>query len=45
MRATLLDWVLDVTRELGYLRQTFHLTVYFIDKFLSLTLNIEVAHL
>jgi hypothetical protein len=36
MRAVLLDWMMEVSAEFGLKRETFHLAVWYVDRFLSL---------
>ena len=35
MRTILLNWILEVTAQLGFKRETYHLTVFLIDTFLQ----------
>ena len=35
MRSILLDWMMQVCQELGFLRLTFHLSVDILDRFLG----------
>lgn len=36
MRAILIDWMMEVTAEFSLKRETFHLAVWYVDRFLSL---------
>lgn len=37
MRIMLLDWVMEVCNEFRFKRQTYHLAVYYIDRYLERT--------
>ena len=41
MRAILLDWMIEVSAEYGLKRETFHLSVTYIDRYLSLQPNVS----
>lgn len=45
MRKILLDWIIEVTSQLHFKRQTFHLTVALLDSFLTLYHNLELNKL
>ena len=37
MRVILVDWMMEVSEEFRLKRQTFHLSVHLLDKYLSIT--------
>jgi hypothetical protein len=44
MRTILLNWILEVSAQLGFKRETYHLTVFLIDNFLQKSENLETKH-
>lgn len=43
MRKILLDWLCEITSQLGFKRETYHLSVILVDVFLSKTENIQTC--
>ena len=43
MRTILLNWILEVTSQLGFKRETYHLTVFLIDSFLQNYENLQTS--
>ena len=41
MRAMLVDWMMEVCNEFTMKRETFHLSVNYVDRILSLMINIQ----
>lgn len=40
MRKVLLDWMWEMSAELGFKRQTYYLAVNYTDRFLSIVTNV-----
>jgi len=45
MRAELIDWLMDLSYQMGLKRNTFHLSICLLDKFLSLETKIDTGKL
>lgn len=43
MRGILLNWILEVSAQLGFKRETYHLSVFLIDRFLQMYENLQTG--
>ena len=40
-RAVVVDWMMEITTEIGFKRETFHLAVNYLDRYLNRVPNVE----
>ncbi len=42
MRRMLVDWMMEVSEEFAFKRETFHLSVFFVDRYLSIQADFQL---
>lgn len=45
MRAILIDWIMEVCNEFTLKRETFHLAVNYVDRYMSIVVNVSKSEL